>query len=37
MKKRKWDGKAKLVLEGLSVRSAAELCNEYQIKLGQYY
>ena len=39
MKRRKWDSKtkAKVVLEGLSGLSVAELCNKYQISQNQYY
>ena len=39
MKRRQWDArtKAKIVLEGLSGRSVAELCSEYQISQNQYY
>ena len=39
MKRRQWDArtKAKIVLEGLSGRSVAELCGEYQISQNQYY
>lgn len=32
-----WDGRAKVVLEGLQRRSLSELCAEYQIHPTQYY
>ncbi len=39
MPRRKWDSqtKAKVVLEGLGGRPAAELCNAWQISQTQYY
>ena len=39
MKRRRWDSKtkAKIVLEGLSGRSVADICTDYQISQVQYY
>ena len=39
MKRRRWDAKtnARIVLEGLSGRSVAEICADYQISQVQYY
>jgi transposase-like protein len=39
MKQRKWDPKAKarIVLEGIKGRTVADICNEYQICVSQYY
>lgn len=39
MKRREWDSKtkARIVLEGLSGRSVASLCNEYEISQSMYY
>jgi transposase-like protein len=39
MHRRKWDAdtKAKIVIQGLQSRSAAELCHEYQISQSLYY
>lgn len=39
MKRRKWtpELKAKIVIEGLSGRSVAEICNKYEINQAQYY
>jgi transposase-like protein len=39
MKRRLWDSrtKVKIVLEGLSGRAVADLCNEHQIGQHQYY
>jgi transposase-like protein len=39
MKRRTWDSrtKAKIVLEGLSGRTVAELCTQHQISQNQYY
>jgi transposase-like protein len=39
MKRRRWDSrtKAKVVLEGLSGRSVADICTDYQISQTQYY
>lgn len=39
MKRRKWtpELKAKIVIESLSGRSIAEICNKYEISQAQYY
>ncbi len=39
MKRRKWDAKTKatIVLEGLKGKSAATICQDYQISQAQYY
>ena len=39
MKRRTWTSqqKAKIVLEGLSGRPLAEICNQYEINQAQYY
>lgn len=39
MKRRRWDSKVKtrIVLEGLSGRPVAEICNDYEIHQNQYY
>ena len=31
MKRRQWDSKTKIVLEGLSGKPVSEICNQYQI------
>jgi len=37
MKRRRWDSKAKIVLEGLSGKPVSELCNQHQVSQSQYY